>query len=112
MSIDFTAELQDKIWQLIGGQEVRPKLFKMNDARRFLLEVSDDNPKVVGCVLSVTPEKNKFRVVMLMIDRTGNLIQNGKTTYLGRQIVANEIDDSVIEFLNGATHKTLMLNHL
>jgi len=101
---------EDLLWQIIGGEEVRPKLFRMRDARQYLYDVVDDNPEVKGCVLSVTPKGQKFEIVQIMIDKEGQPITKGKDAYLGRRIMANDIDDSVRKFLKGETRRNLMLD--
>ncbi len=109
MARDLVRMAEDMLWQIIGGEEVRPTLFKMRDARQYLMDVADDHDNVAGCVLSVTPKGEKFEVVQLMIDKAGYPIKNGKEAYLGRKIMAYDIDDSVRKFLKGETRKNMML---
>lgn len=106
---DLAERVELGLWKLMGGEDVRPKLFTMKDARRFLFDCSEDDPKVDGCVLSITPKGEKFEVVQLMVDQTGHIIKKSPSTYLGRQITASAIDDSVVEFMAGETRKMLKL---
>lgn len=106
---DLTERLELELWKLVGGEAVRPKLFTMKDARRFLFDCSENDPKVDGCVLSITPKGEKFEVVQLMVDRGGHIIKASANTYLGRKIIALAIDDSVVEFMDGETRKILKL---
>ena len=109
---DFTSlteRLELGLWRLMGGEAVRPKLFTMKDARRFLFDCSEDNPNVCSCVLSITHTGEEFEVVQLMVDQEGHIIKTSASTYLGRQMTASAIDDSVVKFMNGETRKTLKL---
>lgn len=106
---DFTESLELGLWKLVGGEALRPKLFTMKDARRFLFDCSEEDPKVDGCVLSITHKKGKYEVTQLMVDREGHIIKASANTYLGRQMIASAIDDSVVEFMDGETRKILKL---
>ena len=109
MARDLGRMAEEMLWQIIGGEDVRPTLFKMRDARQYLSDVADDHEDVRGCVLSVTPKGEKYEVVQLMIDQAGYPIKNGKDAYLGRKIIAHDIDDSVRKFLKGETRRNMML---
>ena len=97
------------MWQIVGGDEAHPRLFRMRDARQYLADVADDHAEVAGCVLSVRPKGEKYEVVQLMTDPSGRLIMNGKDHYLGRRFTASEIDDSVRKFLKGETRRSMTL---
>ena len=110
MAGNLGERLEYTLYQILCGDDVRPKLFSMRDARRYLQDVADDPPEVAGCVLEVKPKGQKYSVVQLMVNKEGQLIKNGKDAYLGRTLTANEIDDSVVRFMNGETRRTILLD--
>ena len=110
MAKDLGRMAEDILWRIIGGEETHPTLFRMRDARQYLMDVADDNPQVAGCVLSVVPKGEQFEVVQLMTDKAGYPIKNGRDAYLGRQIMARDIDDSVRNFLKGETRRNMKLD--
>lgn len=106
----FREGLEQFLWdEVFGRKETRPKLFTMKDAWRFFMDTASDNPRVHTCALNITPKGDRFEVVQLMLDADGNILKAAKDQFVGRKIVAEEIDESVTQYMDGQTRKIMRL---
>ena len=104
----FVDKLGSFLWdEVFGRSETRPAVFQMSDAWQFFLEVAQKHPHVAKCVLNIEPKGERFVIMQLMIDANGELIKDGASSYLGRRIVAEALDESVPKFMMGETRKTM-----
>lgn len=102
--------LEKLLWdEVVGRNETHPRNFTLQDAQRFFLETAAKYPQAKGCVLSVEPKGDRFQIIQLLIDGKGEILSVDKERYVGRKIVADDIDDSVVNYLNGETRRTMYL---
>lgn len=104
---DLGVRLGETLWNMLGGEETRPKVLTMANVKRYMYEVMEDNPMVVGCALSIERRGDHYEVIQLMIDSKEEAIKRGRG-YLGRTIQAQELDESIVSFMNGEKQQKLM----
>lgn len=56
---DLGVRLGETLWNMLGGEETRPKVLTMANVKRYMYEVMEDNPMVVGCALSTSKKAMK-----------------------------------------------------
>ena len=96
-----------ELFQLIGGEETRPKNFTMINARRWQFDMLEKYPQAKKCVLSVKKRGDRYEILQAMVDEDLNIIQLSRDMCVGRRLLADKIDKSVVEFLDGETNKLL-----
>lgn len=107
---NFMQSLEHFLWEEVFGRaDTKPKLFTMKMARSFLMEAAEKDDRVAGCILSVQPKGEKYEVVQLMVDKEEELIKLSREAYMGRRMLAEDVDEGVFTFLDGASRKTLRL---
>ena len=81
----------------------------MMDAWKFFMDTASGNANVDSCVINIEPKGDRFEITQLMLDKEGEILKSDKNGYVGRRVVANDIDASVTKYMNGATRKTMRL---
>ena len=99
--MQFSDRVLMELWNILGGEEVRPKNFTMNNARKFFYDACEKYPEAEKCVLKVVPRGNGYEVTQVMLDKEDEMIKTGQDFCVGRKIFAEQIDKSVWNFLNG-----------
>jgi len=99
--------LEMELWQMIGGEQTRPKLFTMNTANKIRYELMELYPQAKYCALKVTPKGGRCEVIQILLDEGLNPIKEGQGTCVGRQMSAEKIGEDVVKFLNGAIYKLM-----
>lgn len=101
--------MEMSLWQLLGGEEVRPHLFTMNNAKKFYYDMIDKYSKAKHCALSVKPKGNRYAIAQVMLDGNLEPIKTSGDACVGRQLIANSIDDELRSFMGGESCKLLEL---
>ena len=96
-----------EIWNLVGGEEVRPKNFNMNNARGFFYNKRAEFPQTKSCALKVTPRGNRYEIIQLMLDNDMNPLKVNRDFGVGRRLLADNISQDVVDFLGGKSWKIL-----
>lgn len=96
-----------ELWQLIGGEEVRPRNFTMINARRWQFEMLEKHPAAKKCALSIKRRGDRYEILQALLDDDLNLIKTSRDMCVGRRLLADNIDKSVVDFMNGETTKLL-----
>lgn len=96
-----------ELWQLVGDEEVRPKNFTMNNARRWQFEMLEKYPAAKKCALSVKRRGDRYEILQALLDEDLNMIKTSRDMCVGRRLLAYNIDQSVTDFLGGETSKLL-----
>ena len=99
--------LEMDLWQMMGGEETRPKLFTMNTANKIRYELLEEYPQAKYCALQVTPKNGRHEIIQILLDEALNPIKQGQGTCVGRQMSAEKIGEDVIKFLDGASYKLM-----
>lgn len=106
----LTDRLSQILWdEVIGRDEVHIKTLDMDNVRRFFMRAAGENAKVFRCGLKIEPKGNHYVITQLMLDKEGKVLRDGSDFYVGRQIYAEQLDDSVIEFMAGKTLRLMDL---
>lgn len=105
--MDLTERAMMSLWQLIGGEEVRPKVFTMDNARKFYAETRIKYPEATNCVLKVTPHGNRYEIIQLLLNKDLETIKASADTCVGRRLLAETISADVFKFLSGESWKLM-----
>lgn len=105
--MEFTERALMGLWDILGGEEVRPKIFTMENARKFYFEKRIEYPQAKNCVLKVVPQGEGYEVVQLLLNKDFDLIRISGDTCVGRRLVAQTISVDVKEFLGNETWKLM-----
>ncbi len=105
--MNLTDRAMMSLWQAIGGEEVRPKQFTMENARKFYLEKRMEYPEAKNCVLKVTPRGNQYEVVQILLNKDLKEIMVDNEACVGRRLLAKSVAADVMEFLGGETWKLM-----
>ena len=89
------------LYEAIGGEEVRPKNFTMDNARKFYDEKRREFPQAKNCVLQVVPHGKSYEVVQLILDENLEIIKLDSDLCVGRHLMAENVADDVWQFLKG-----------
>ena len=105
---DLGLRLGESIWSVIGGEESRPSLLTMANVKKFTFELMENYPAVKGCALNIERKGDHYEVIQLMIDQNEEAIKSGRG-YLGRTMQVQDLDKSVIDFMDGEKLKKLIV---
>ena len=105
--MDFTERALMSLWEVLGGEEVRPKVFTMENARKFYFEKRIEYPQAQNCVLKVTPHGKGYEIVQILVDENMKMIYLSNDICVGRRIVAESISVDVKNFLGGESYKLM-----
>ncbi len=105
--MNFSERTLMSLWELLGGEEVRPTLFTMTNARTFYMEKRVEFPEATNCVLKVTPQGNRYEVIQLLLNDKMDVIKLSDDTCVGRRLLAKSIAPDVVRFLGGEKWKLL-----
>lgn len=105
--MDLSERVMMSLWQVLGGEEVRPTKFNMENARRFYLEKRIEYPEAKNCVLKVTPHGNRYEIVQIMLNKDLEEIKVSGDTCVGRRLLAKSVADDVFNFLGGEKWKLM-----
>ena len=59
------------------------------------------------CTISVERKGDRYEILQAMLDDELNMIKTSRDMCVGRRLLADQIDKSVVEFLDGETSKLL-----
>lgn len=96
-----------ELWNIFGGEEVRPKNFTMDNARKFFYEKRMEFPQAKSCVLQVEPHGKNYEVVQLMLDSDMNIIKTDRDLCVGRKLIAENVSKDVFDFLEDKKWKIM-----
>ena len=105
--MSLTERLGLDLWQVVGGEEVRPKNFTMINARRWQYEMLEKYPQAKKCALSIRRKGERYEILQALLDNDFNLIKVSHDMCVGRRLLAENLDKSVVEFMAGAQNKLL-----
>ena len=105
--MDFKEHALMSLWELVGGDELRPKEFTMSNAWQFYDEKSRQFPQATNCILRITPHGNRFEIVQLLVTDDMELIKLDDESCVGRRLLAESISEDVVDFLGGETFKLM-----
>lgn len=89
------------LFDALGGEEVRPKNFTMDNARKFYYEKRKEFPQAKNCVLQVVPHGKLYEIVQLMLDDDLEIIKVDNDFCVGRHLMAENVAEDVWKFLDG-----------
>lgn len=105
--MSLTERLGLELWQVVGGEEVRPTNFTMINARRWQYEMLEKYPQAKKCALSIRRKGERYEILQALLDNDFNLIKVSHDMCVGRRLLAENLDKSVVEFMAGAQNKLL-----
>ena len=96
-----------ELWQILGGEEVRPKNFTMINARRWQFEMLEKYPHAKKCALGIKRKGRRYEILQAMLDENLELLKTSDDMCVGRRLLAENIDKSVVDFMSGESYKLL-----
>ena len=88
------------LYEAIGGEEVRKKIFTTDNACKFYYEKRKEFPQAKNCVLQVVPHDKLYEIVQLMLDDDLEIINGDNDFCVGRHLMAENVAEAVWKFLD------------
>lgn len=98
--------------EVLGKKETHLTEFTLLNAWKFFIDCCMDYPRIKLCGLAIERKGDHFEINQCMLNASGDMIRAKGDFSIGRKIQAYELDDDLMDYMNGDTAKIMDISAL
>lgn len=95
------------LWKALAPEANHIPVLNMSDVIGFFLKLTEKEPRGNKCLLHIEEKRKGYEVLQVLLDDKEEPLRKTTKAFYGRKIIADRLDESVKQYMNGAESKIL-----